>query len=174
MSGSNANKHFIRASFAEVIEAQSCRYEVAAVVVERVMKAVKNFHKVIALLMDEKQNRMWCEAIGNKEEMEKLVGKLKVESLVLCRSLVFRRSQYHSGGRYLDLTRKQKVVLEALPPTDSGYAALKRAFRKGPDTPGEISHLQGLQNGNKADLTCKLCEITHRKVMERQAGNFHL
>ena len=128
------------------------------------------FHKVIALLVDERQNRMWCEAIGSKPGMEALMQKLSVNALVIFQAPCFKRSPYHSGGRFLDLTRKQKVVVDALPPTDAAYVPLKHSVQKGPCTPGEIADLQGLQNGNKADLTCKICDLNHRIIKENQAG----
>ncbi|CAK9077733.1 unnamed protein product [Durusdinium trenchii] len=100
--------------------------------------------------------------------MEALMQKLSVNALVIFQAPCFKRSPYHSGGRFLDLTRKQKVVVDALPPTDAAYVPLKHSVQKGPCTPGEIADLQGLQNGNKADLTCKICDLNHRIIKENQ------
>eukprot|EP00435_Cladocopium_sp_Y103_P001366 s5632_g1.t1 len=160
---------YIAQPFASVVDAQSGRYEVAAGVLMRIMKPVKSFYKVVALVMDVNRTRMWCEAaVGSHGEMDALQKKLQPGQLFAFRGLQFKRSQYHSGGKFLDLGKKQKVIVDALPPTHAGRADLLRVLKKGPSTQGDISGLEGLSKGNKADLVCKICSINHRILKEAQ------
>ena len=169
MAGGATVSNLLSGSFAEVIDAQSARYEVPAGVLQCVMKPMKNFYKVIALLLDVDRSRMWSEAIGNYAEMDALRKKLQPGHLLLFRSLQFKRSQYHSGGKFLDLSKRLKVRIDALPPTHDVYAKLCRAMKKGPLTIGDIAGLEGMAKGNKADLLCKICSVTHRILKEDQA-----
>lgn len=159
----------LRSGFDEVVDAQSVRYEVPVVVLECVVKAVKSFYKCIALVMDEFRRRMWCEAIGAKADMEQLQQKLKPGALVCLRSLCFKKSVYHSGGKYVDLTKKQNVKVEPLPPTDPAYVALQKGVSFGPVTLGHIADLTTLGQGSKADLLCKICDLNVRVIKENQA-----
>lgn len=154
--------------FMDVVDAQSARYEVPAMVMQSVLKPVQNFYKVVALVVDEKCGRMFCEAIGSQTEMSALQKKLEAGKPFLFRRLCFKRSIYVSGGKYLDLSKKQNVSVEHLPPTHSAYGELQRALRRGPTTMGDIAGLQGLEKGSKADLLCKTCTLKRRTMKEVQ------
>ena len=143
---------FLRSGFDEVVDAQSVRYEVPVVVLECIVKPAKSFFKCIALVMDEFRRRMWCEAIGAKADMEQLQQKLKPGALMCFRALCFKKSVYHSGGKYIDLTKKQNVKVELLAPTDPAYVALQKSVGFGPETLGHIADLTTLGQGSKADL----------------------
>ena len=145
---------FLRSGFDEVVDAQSVRYEVPVVVLECVVKPVKSFFKSIALVMDEFRRRMWCEAIGAKAELEQLQQKLKPGALMCFRALCFKKSVYHSGGKYIDLTKKQNVKVELLAPTDPAYVALQKSVSFGPVTLGQL---------------CKICDLNVRVIKENQA-----
>ena len=119
--------------------------------------------------MDEFRRRMWCEAIGAKAEMEQLHQKLKAGVLMCFRALCFKKSVYHSGGKYIDLTKKQSVKVELLAPTDPAYVALQKSVSFGPVTSGHIADLTTLGQGSKADLLCKICELNVRVIKENQA-----
>ena len=160
---------FLRSGFDEVVDAQSVRYEVPVVVLECIVKPVKSFFKCIALVMDEFQRRMWCEAIGAKADMEQLQQKLKPGALMCFRALCFKKSVYHSGGKYIDLTKKQNVKVELLAPTDPAYVALQKSVGFGPVTLGHIADLTTLGQGSKADLLCKICDLNVRVIKENQA-----
>lgn len=160
---------FLRSGFDEVVDAQSVRYEVPVVVLECVVKPVKSFFKCIALVMDEFRRRMWCEAIGAKADMEQLQQKLKPGALMCFRALCFKKSVYHSGGKYIDLTKKQNVKVELLAPTDPAYVALQKSVSFGPVTLGHIADLTTLGQGSKADLLCKICDLNVRVIKENQA-----
>ena len=160
---------FLRSGFDEVVDAQSVRYEVPVVVLECIVKPVKSFFKCIALVMDEFRRRMWCEAIGAKADMEQLQQKLKPGALMCFRALCFKKSVYHSGGKYIDLTKKQNVKVELLAPTDPAYVALQKSVGFGPVTLGHIADLTTLGQGSKADLLCKICDLNVRVIKENQA-----
>ena len=160
---------FLRSGFDEVVDAQSVRYEVPVVVLECIVKPVKSFFKCIALVMDEFRRRMWCEAIGAKADMEQLQQKLKPGALMCFRALCFKKSVYHSGGKYIDLTKKQNVKVELLAPTDPAYVALQKSVGFGPVTLGHIADLTTLGQGSKADLLCKICDLNVRVIKETQA-----
>ena len=160
---------FLRSGFDEVVDAQSVRYEVPVVVLECIVKPVKSFFKCIALVMDEFRRRMWCEAIGAKADMEQLQQKLKPGALMCFRALCFKKSVYHSGGKYIDLTKKQNVKVELLAPTDPAYVALQKSVSFGPVTLGHIADLTTLGQGSKADLLCKICDLNVRVIKENQA-----
>ena len=160
---------FLRSGFDEVVDAQSVRYEVPVVVLECIVKPVKSFFKCIALVMDEFRRRMWCEAIGAKADMEQLQQKLKPGALMCFRALCFKKSVYHSGGKYIDLTKKQNVKVELLAPTDPAYVALQKIVSFGPVTLGHIADLTTLGQGSKADLLCKICDLNVRVIKENQA-----
>lgn len=99
-------------TFDDVVDAQSAHYAVAAVVLLSLSKKVQSFHKIVACVIDEKRNRMWCEAIGSQSEMDGLLKILVQGKPVLFSSLCYKRSAWHSGGKFLDLTKKQKVKVE--------------------------------------------------------------
>ena len=160
---------FLRSGFDEVVDAQSVRYEVPVVVLECIVKPVKSFFKCIALVMDEFRRRMWCEAIGAKADMEQLQQKLKPGALMCFRALCFKKSVYHSGGKYIDLTKKQNVKVELLAPTDPAYVALQKSVGFGPVTLSHIADLTTLGQGSKADLLCKICDLNVRVIKENQA-----
>ena len=160
---------FLRSGFDEVVDAQSVRYEVPVVVLECIVKPVKSFFKCIALVMDEFRRRMWCEAIGAKADMEQLQQKLKPGALMCFRALCFKKSVYHSGGKYIDLTKKQNVKVELLAPTDPAYVVLQKSVSFGPVTLGHIADLTTLGQGSKADLLCKICDLNVRVIKENQA-----
>ena len=160
---------FLRSGFDEVVDAQSVRYEVPVVVLECIVKPVKSFFKCIALVMDEFRRRMWCEAIGAKADMEQLQQKLKPGALMCFRALCFKKSVYHSGGKYIDLTKKQNVKVELLAPTDPAYVALQKSVGFGPVTLGHIADLATLGRGSEADLLCKICDLNVRVIKENQA-----
>ena len=160
---------FLRSGFDEVVDAQSVRYEVPVVVLECIVKPVKSFFKCIALVMDEFRRRMWCEAIGAKADMEQLQQKLKPGALMCFRALCFKKTVYHSGGKYIDLTKKQNVKVELLAPTDPAYVALQKSVGFGPVTLGHIADLTTLGQGSKADLLCKICDLNVRVIKENQA-----
>ena len=160
---------FLRSGFDEVVDAQSVRYEVPVVVLECIVKPVKSFFKCIALVMDEFRRRMWCEAIDAKADMEQLQQKLKPGALMCFRALCFKKSVYHSGGKYIDLTKKQNVKVELLAPTDPAYVALQKSVGFGPVTLGHIADLTTLGQGSKADLLCKICDLNVRVIKENQA-----
>ena len=159
---------FLRSGFDEVVDAQSVRYEVPVVVLECIVKPVKSFFKCIALVMDEFRRRMWCEAIGAKADMEQLQQKLKPGALMCFRALCFKKSVYHSGGKYIDLTKKQNVKVELLAPTDPAYVALQKSVGFGPVTLGHIADLTTLGQGSKADLLCKICDLNVRVACDQR------
>ena len=157
-------------TFDNVVDAQSQHYAVAAVVLLGIVKKVQTFYKVVACVMDEKRNRMWCEAIGSQTEMESLLKTFVLGKPLLFSCLCYKRSQWHSGGKFLDLTKKQKVKVEALAPTHASYQALKHVYKDGPKTLGDISGLQGLERGHKADLTGLVCSCDTKILKDNQAG----
>ena len=157
-------------TFDNVVDAQSQHYAVAAVVLLGIAKKVQTFYKVVACVMDEKRNRMWCEAIGSQAEMESLLKTFVLGKPLLFSCLCYKRSQWHSGGKFLDLTKKQKVKVEALAPTHASYQALKHVYKDGPKTLGDISGLQGLERGHKADLTGLVISCETKILKDNQAG----
>ena len=93
------------ATFDEVVDAQSSHYAVPAVVIVSIVKKVQNFFKVVSLVMDKKKNRMWCEAVGPQTDMETLQKSLPAGKIVFFKSLCYKRSPWHSGGKFLDLSK---------------------------------------------------------------------
>lgn len=170
-SGSSEIMSKLRSTtFDEVVDAQSRHYAVAAVVLTSTRKKVQTFHKLVACVMDEKRNGMLCEAIGSQAEIDSLLETFTVGKPLLFTSLCFKLSQWHSGGKYLDLTRKQKVKVEALPPTHEAHTLLKKTYKDGPTTLGDISGLQGLTGGHKADLTGLVVSCETRILKDGQVG----
>eukprot|EP00435_Cladocopium_sp_Y103_P059574 s1725_g21.t1 len=163
-------KKYIRADFDGVVDAQSVRYEVPAVVLESTVKSVRTFYKCIVLVMDQAHGRMWCEAIGDKAAMEQLNQKFRPGAVFCFRGLCFKKSTYHSGGKYIDLSKKQNVKTDPLPPTDPTYVPLQRSVPHGPSTLGNIADLAGLANSSKADLRCKVCDMNQKLIQGIQAS----
>ena len=162
---------FLRSGFDEVVDAQSVRYEVPVVVLECIVKPVKSFFKCIALVMDEFRRRMWCEAIGAKADMEQLQQKLKPGALMCFRALCFKKSVYHSGGKYIDLTKKQNVKVELLAPTDPAYVALQKSVSFGPGDVGSHCRPDDVGTGKQSrstDLLCKICDLNVRVACDQR------
>lgn len=159
-------------TFDDVVDAQAAHYAVPAVVLSSIVKKVSTFYKLVACVMDEKRNRMWCEAIGSQGEMEGLLKSFVVGKPLLFSCLCYKRSPWHSGGKFLDLTKKQKVKVDALPPTHGSYATLKHVHKDGPTTLGDISGLRGLERGHKADLTGLVCSCDTKVLKDNQASVF--
>lgn len=169
-TGSMVSK-FRTTTFDNVVDAQSQHYAVACVVLFGTMKKVQTFHKLVACVMDSNRNPMYCEAIGSEPEIESLqklyfvIGKP-----LLVSALCYKRSTWHAGGKYLDLTKKQKVRVEALPPTHESFATLQKISKDGPLTLGDIAGLRGLEQGHKANLT-GVAVSCHTKILkDGQAG----
>ena len=158
----------LETTFDAVVDAQSQHYAVPALALASVTKKIQNFFKVVAVVMDKKRNRMWCEAIGSQGEMDTLVKTLQGGNILLFSKLCFKRSPWHSGGKFLDLSKKQQVKVEHLKPVHSAYQTLQAIRKDGPATFGTIDGLRGLERGHKADLTGRVCSIETKILRDTQ------
>lgn len=158
-------------TFDDVVDAQSAHYQVPAIVMLSITKKVQSFSKLLALVMDEKRGKMWCEAIGSQAEMDTLATTLSPGKPMMFSCLCYKRSQWHSGGKYLDLTKKQKVKVVALAPTHSSHSKLMATRKDGPATLGDIAGLRGLERGHKADLTALVCSVETKILKDGQVGS---
>ena len=154
------------ATFDEVVDAQSSHYAVPAVVIVSIVKKVQNFFKVVSLIMDKKKNRMWCEAVGPQTDMETLHKSLPAGKSVFFKSLCYKRSPWHSGGKFLDLSKKQRVKVDPLPPVHEDYNDLQKVKKEPPNTLGTIAGLRGLDRGHKADLTGRICSFETKMLKD--------
>ena len=102
--------------FMDVEDAKSRRWEAPAMVMQSVLKPVQNFYEMVALIVDEKCERVWCEASGSQTAMNASQKKLEARKPFLFRRICFKRSIHVSGGKFLDLSKKQNVDVEHLPP----------------------------------------------------------
>ena len=158
----------LETTFDAVVDAQSQHYAVPALALASVTKQIQNFFKVVAVVMDKKRNRMWCEAIGSQGEMDTLVKTLQGGNMLLLSKLCFKKSPWHSGGKFLDLSKKQKVKVEHLQPVHSAYQTLQAIRKDGPATLGTIDGLRCLERGHKADLTGRVCSIETKILRDTQ------
>lgn len=89
--------------FMDVEDAKSTRWEAPAMVMQSVLKPVQNFY-------------VWCEASGSQTAMNASQKKLEARKPFLFRKICFKRSIHVSGGKFLDLSKKQNVDVEHFPP----------------------------------------------------------
>ncbi|CAJ1397188.1 unnamed protein product [Effrenium voratum] len=133
---------------------------VAAVVVDSVMKPVKNFFKVAGLALDKELGGMWSEAVGDREPMKALHEIVKTGATIHFGRICMKQSKYHSGGRYMDIGARGGMVALPLPPLHPDYAALQVCNRHGFTCNSQIAQLEGLQRGQRADVMGKVSSIS--------------
>ena len=148
------------AEFSGVVDARSSAFQVPAVIVDCRVKKVKTFHKLVGFAIDRERGGMWCEAIGPLPVLQGLLDRMNRGKLVMFSKLCIKKSAYHSGGRYLDLSAKSGTTVSGLPPVHAAYKDLQDALRDGYACNSKIALLEGMRRGQKADIVGKVIDVT--------------
>ncbi|CAE7893680.1 unnamed protein product, partial [Symbiodinium necroappetens] len=139
---------------------------VPAIIVDCRVKKVKAFHKMVGFAIDRERGGMWFEAIGSLPVLQALADRMNRGKLVMFSKLCIKKSAYHSGGRYLDLSAKSGATVSGLPPVHAAYKDLQEALRDGYACNSKIALLEGMRRGQKADVIGKVIDVTLKSLKD--------
>ena len=154
------------AAFSGVVDARSSAFQVPAIIVDCRLKKVKTFFKLVGFAIDRERGGMWFEAIGSQPALQTLADRMSRGKLVMFSKLCIKKSAYHSGGRYLDLSAKSGATVSGLAPVHPAYKDLQEALRDGFACNSKIALLEGMRRGQKADVIGKVIDVTLKSLKD--------